>query len=142
MKKIIIYCTLTFVLLNIGKTISYGQQSDILLSWYPQCPDTCTSHETCTYLTEFTVVNYCVNPPVVLCYGSQWVNCSSSSAEFIGGCECEDATSNPCFLVIGRATKYCNGPGGNIAKCTGSGSKNVTCWQLMHYVTQIPITWQ
>jgi hypothetical protein len=118
-----------------------AQQASIYVHWDENCPDTCTSHDTCSYVVEYKVTNNCLHPPQVVCTGQQWLSCSSYGYTFHCNYDCEDATSNPCMFVEGFATKYCTGPGGTIVKCTGYKSVYKTCLQFMYGITDVKIVW-
>jgi hypothetical protein len=54
--------------------------------------------------------NNCLHPSAEVCSGQQWITCSSDEVIFHCDYDCEDATSNPCMIIEGFATKYCSGP--------------------------------
>jgi hypothetical protein len=119
---------------------SADAQINVRVWWAGQCPDTCTSQDTCSYFVEYALVDYCVNPPVVRCPGSKTVSCSALEAIFPCDFDCLEVNNNPCYLLTARATKYCNGPGGNIAICIGTGAEWKTCKQL-HTDPSVQIIW-
>ncbi|HNQ83499.1 MAG TPA: hypothetical protein PLW31_08540 [Bacteroidales bacterium] len=105
-----------------------------------QCPDTCTSHEICTYKVEYQLYNICVEPPELCCTAPpQWVDCSTEEIYFNCDFSCDDPSNEKCYALVGKATKYCNGPGGNIAICVGTGIAYYTCHEVMT-LSPLPVT--
>ncbi|HNQ82749.1 MAG TPA: hypothetical protein PLW31_12165 [Bacteroidales bacterium] len=119
---------------------SLNAQITIKVTLDGQCPDTCTSHEICTYKVEYQLYNICVEPPELCCTAPpQWVNCSTEEIYFDCDFSCDDPSNEKCYALVGIATKYCNGPGGNVAKCTGNGVHYYTCNELMT-LPNVPVT--
>jgi hypothetical protein len=135
MKKIIFTLVIIMAMVFTGMQNTQAQQATIRVYWIEDCPDTCA------YLVEYKVKNNCLHPPAEVCSGQQWITCSSDEVIFHCDYDCEDATSNPCMFIEGFATKYCSGPGGTIAKCTGYNSVYKTCLQFMNNQTNVLIEW-
>lgn len=134
MKLLMILC----VLIVAGMQSSQAQIT-IRVQWYPQCPDTCTAQEPCTYKVEYQLKNICTHPEEIICVDSTNVSCGAYYADFPCNYSCDDPSHNECYLLTGTVTKYCKGSLGSIAICVGSGYQLYTCTELMTY-DPVPVT--
>lgn len=143
MKRNFITLAIAIVMIFTGMQ-SADAQMKVTVSWAVsgQCPDTCTSHEVCKYYVEYTIYDLCGQEPVQVCPpDGTFVDCSEFDAYFECDYDCEGATHNPCFFVVARATKFCTGPGGTIAICTGSGQAFAPCLDFIDPGVTVYITW-